>query len=335
MKSLSQDYSPASSAQLNEVADPFLYFQDTFFSESGISVRALSREVVEAANILCSMCTDKPIGNDLHQTTALFHNPFDHPRLEKRSIAIVDSHTAGDQSQCLPIVNNNLHPPLELARQVTSNQGRTDIFSKSIDLARSSVGKSDESHSLTLECQGEHHDDSTYAERQRQHRKERNRERYRNDPAFAESIRERNRKRYQNDPAFAERQRCRIRERQSKLRKDPAYLEHQRKLERARQQNNPDYAKRNRGRYQNDPAYAERLKKYNKERYHNDPAYAERQKERQRELRKDPAFLKHERERRRKRYKNDPDFAERERGRQRERYQNSLQLRKTPKSAPK
>ncbi|MBO9483699.1 hypothetical protein [Salinisphaera sp. G21_0] len=88
-----------------------------------------------------------------------------------------------------------------------------------------------------------------------------------------ERQRERQRERYQNDPAFAERQRERVRKR----RKDPAYADRQRE------------------RYQNDPVYAERKRERKRERYKNDPAFAERQRERGRERRKDPVFAEGQR----------------------------------------
>ena len=151
--------------------------------------------------------------------------------------------------------------------------------------------------------------DPTFAERERTRQRERQRERRRNSAYLA-----RESERYRNDPAFKERQRERQRERQKELRKNPAYL------------------KRLRERYQNDPAFAERERKRQRERQRElrkNPAYVERERERlgklKKELGKNPAFKEHKRELARKRRK-DPEFAERqrkrERDRQRKRYQN-------------
>ena len=68
--------------------------------------------------------------------------------------------------------------------------------------------------------------------------------------------RERQRERYQTDPAYAERQR----ERQRERRKDTAYAERLRE--------------RRRKRYQTDPAYAERERERQRKRYQADSAYA-------------------------------------------------------------
>ena len=152
---------------------------------------------------------------------------------------------------------------------------------------------------------------------------------------------DRRKERYRNDPDFAERERKRQRERQRELRKNPAYV----KLERERHRKNRAAGERQREQqkerqreYRKNPAYIER----EKERYQNDPDFAERQrkrqKERQREYRKNPAFLKSERERQREYRKNTaikerrreyakkriitPAAKERERERQRQRYQN-------------
>ena len=71
---------------------------------------------------------------------------------------------------------------------------------------------------------------------------------------------DRRRERYRNDPDFAERERKRQRERQRERRKNPAYL------------------KRERERYRNDPAYAARQRERQKE-YRKNPALAERRRE--------------------------------------------------------
>lgn len=83
---------------------------------------------------------------------------------------------------------------------------------------------------------------------------------------------------------------------------------------------NPANLQRQRGRYRNDPVYAERHRK--------------RQRERQRELRKNPAYV----ERERARYRNDTAFAERHRNRQRElqrEYRKKARLQKELKGEPK
>lgn len=104
-------------------------------------------------------------------------------------------------------------------------------------------------------------DKSSQVEHRRERKRERNRdyqrERYQNDPVYAERERERKRdyqrdyqrERYKN-PDYLKRQRDYQRER----RKNPDYLEHQRKCLRESQ----------RERYQNDPSYAEGLKIYTK-----------------------------------------------------------------------
>ena len=80
-------------------------------------------------------------------------------------------------------------------------------------------------------------------------KRERRRERYQNDPAYAERERDRQRE-LRKDLAYAKRERERERERKRELRKDPAYTQHERE--------------RKRERYQNDPAYAESHKIYMK-----------------------------------------------------------------------
>ena len=86
-------------------------------------------------------------------------------------------------------------------------------------------------------------DKSSQAERRKKRKNERKKERYQNDPVFAERERERQRKRYRNDPAFAER--CR---------------HYQKKYQKQR--------------YQNDPAFAERQRSRLRERFRSDPVYA-------------------------------------------------------------
>ena len=141
-----------------------------------------------------------------------------------------------------------------------------------------------------------------------------------------ERQKERQRERYKTDPVYAERER----ERQRELRKDPVYVEREnkRKKERRREhqkeryQTDPVYAERQKERQRErrkDPAYVERERKRKRERYQTDFAYAERERERQRELRKDPVYAERQRVRQRVRYQTDPAFAERQRERQRKR----------------
>ncbi|WP_257283331.1 hypothetical protein [Endozoicomonas sp. SESOKO1] len=88
------------------------------------------------------------------------------------------------------------------------------------------------------------------------------------------------RERYRNDPDFAERQRERTRQ----------------------QRKNPDFLERQRKRYQNDPDFAEHERERQRKRYQNDPAFAERRRECQRKrmrlraLHKDPAFAQGQKE---------------------------------------
>ena len=78
---------------------------------------------------------------------------------------------------------------------------------------------------------------------QSERRRECQRKRYQNDPAFAERKKERQRERYRNNPAFAERVR-----------------EHQKQYQKQR--------------YHNDPAYVKRQKEYFRKRCQKDPFYA-------------------------------------------------------------
>ncbi|WP_257293702.1 hypothetical protein [Endozoicomonas sp. YOMI1] len=60
------------------------------------------------------MRTDKTTENYLQQPAVTFHNPFDDPRFEKRSIVVVDSHAKEDQPLYLPVrikPQNNDHAP--------------------------------------------------------------------------------------------------------------------------------------------------------------------------------------------------------------------------------
>ena len=132
------------------------------------------------------------------------------------------------------------------------------------------------------------------------------------------------RERYRNDHAYAERHR----EHQRELRRNPDYVERERKYQRERYRNDPAYAERQRERgreLRRNPAHAERQRKHQRERYRNDPDYAERQ----RRPCKNPADAERRRERtrerKRERYRNDPDYAKRERERKRK-YRNNLTL---------
>ena len=100
-----------------------------------------------------------------------------------------------------------------------------------------------------------------------------------------ECKRKKRRERYQNDPDFAEHERKRMKESMKERRKNPAFAEHlrerQRKTQRQRQKN-PTYAKRTKERrkerYQNDFDFAQRERERRKERYQNDPIKAEGQR---------------------------------------------------------
>ena len=77
---------------------------------------------------------------------------------------------------------------------------------------------------------------------------------------------------------------------------------------------------RRRMRYQNNPAFAQRVKEYQRKRYRSDPAIAERKLEYQKQREQnDPTIAERRKVRERKRYQNDLAFAERQRERQRKR----------------
>ncbi|WP_257283694.1 hypothetical protein [Endozoicomonas sp. SESOKO1] len=98
-------------------------------------------------------------------------------------------------------------------------------------------------------------DNASIIEREREHKRNQMRER-RKDPVYAERQRKRDRNRYQNDPDFAERKRKLNRKRNRERRRE-------------RYQNDPDFAERikayRRERYRNDPDFAERIRKRNSE----------------------------------------------------------------------
>ena len=98
-------------------------------------------------------------------------------------------------------------------------------------------------------------DKSSQVERIKKRRRERQRERYQNDSAYAERQREIQRERYRNNPVLAERQR---ENRRKRYQNDPVFAERERERSRKRYQNDPVYAERKKKRYQNDPVYAGR-----------------------------------------------------------------------------
>ncbi|WP_422489580.1 hypothetical protein [Endozoicomonas sp. ALE010] len=338
-------HSPTFSAQLNTDSSSFSYFQDTAFSESGASGLAVSREVVEAAKILCAMRADEITENFLQRPTVPFHNPFDDSRLGKRSVVIVDGCTeealtfdltvrrkfqnndhpskyitdnerfsirssldsGKSTSQSLSVVENNLHQPVK-----SSDQECVDTLLKSTAL------KSTAPIATTIPQPG--------SVQLQQHTFLAVRGFGKEHPAFHSQYQTRTSARCEIDssgdlahaevePSYEscllpiERNRERQRKLQRERRKDPAYIERERKRKREQRK---------------DPAYVERERKRKRERYQNDPAFAERLRERQRERRKklceNPAYIERERKRLRERYKNDPDYAERLRKRQRERH---------------
>ncbi|WP_257286187.1 hypothetical protein [Endozoicomonas sp. SESOKO1] len=126
------------------------------------------------------------------------------------------------------------------------------------NFARASVEVSDENSHLQTELRTDPDYAEQKKERQKMRRRQLQKERYQNDPVYAERERERkrelrkdpayaererakNRKYYQNNPTYAERQKERSRERQKELRKHkgPVYLEHEKQRKRTRYQNNP------------------------------------------------------------------------------------------------
>ncbi|WP_206679362.1 hypothetical protein [Endozoicomonas acroporae] len=347
-------HSPTFSAQLNTASSSFSYFQDTAFSESGASGLAVSREVVEAAKILCAMRADEITENFLQRPTMPFHNPFDDSRLGKRSVVIVDGCTeealtfdltvrrkfqnndhpskyitdnerfsiqssldsGKSTSQSSSVVENNLHQPVK-----SSDQECVDTLLKSTALKSTAPIATTIPQPGSLQLQ--QHAFLAVRGFGTEH------------PAFHSQYQTRTSARCEidssGDLAHAEvepsYESCLLPiERQRKRHKDPAYAERNRERQRKRRKD-PAYAERNRKRQRErrkDPAYVERERKLKRERYQNDPAFAERQRERQRERRKklceNPAYIERERKRLRERYKNDPDYAERLRKRQRERH---------------
>ena len=107
--------------------------------------------------------------------------------------------------------------------------------------------------------------------------RERQRERYRKDPVYAERLRKGQRLRYRNDPAFVER----IKERQRERRKNPIIVQREREREKERQRErrkNPAYAqieRERRGKRCVNRATTDRYNEYRRKLYKNDFTYAE------------------------------------------------------------
>ncbi|WBA79787.1 hypothetical protein [Endozoicomonas sp. GU-1] len=85
------------SFQSNITSELCPYFKDNTYSLSGVSVQAFSREVVEAATILCSMRINTTNKYALQYPTVIFHKSSDNPTLGKRSIAIINNPANEDQ----------------------------------------------------------------------------------------------------------------------------------------------------------------------------------------------------------------------------------------------
>ncbi|WP_422461312.1 hypothetical protein [Endozoicomonas sp. ALB115] len=190
---------------------------------------------------------DETTENHLQQPAVPFHNPFDDPRFEKRSIVIIDNLTRQDQvldftvrrklqssdptyiydvglpqtaSQCLLCVNNNLHQPAYNTDQAFVN----NHFKPATPVTMIT-------DSVPFQS------DTAYAESKRVRKNARERARYKNDPVFAKRKNERNmlrrKTRLQNDPAYAERMRERDRERKrARYHNDPAYAQRERERKR-------------------------------------------------------------------------------------------------------
>ncbi len=253
---------------------------------------------------------DKPVNNPLLLTPS---TPFQE-LISWDELEIREQTTANHTSSGLHNVSAGTHSsqdlrPVAVVNPLYMHQATSDNQTTQAEV---NVEGSSSLAERKRECQGKLRKDPAYAERVRERRRKRQRERYQTDPVYAERVRERKRKlqreRYQTDPAYAER----VRERKRELCKDPAYAERERERKRELQRE-----------LRKDPAYAERererQRERQRERYQTDPIYAERERERkrerQRELRKDPAYAERERERK-KQYrqsvnsaKNSDDFA--------------------------
>lgn len=269
-------------AQLNSDSYSPSYLGDTALSESEPSGQAFSRAVAEAATVPRAMSTLKTTKNNLPLPMPFFHNPFDDPRFEKRSIVIVYSHTREERPLYLPVkIEPHNHPP-------TYNPGKEHFSIQSIlgpdQSTRQSPSVTDNNRhppakisSQAPKAHQKKRNSKRQSECQRECQKEFQKERQK------ERNRLRQRERYKNDPEYAERQR----ERQRALRMNPAYVEHKRKLERQRYQNNPVFAEkkrqRNRERYHNNPVFAAQKRQLERQRYHNNPNYAKLRRELKRE----------------------------------------------------
>lgn len=187
-------------------------------------------------------------------------------------------------------LKNSLMAQKQFANRTTCPLCRTDLSSLAKALVSSATfgqGEPGQYRPDSVPQRDINQNDLVYADRQREHQRERERERYQHDPAYAQYQRVHQRAyqaaRYQRDPVYAERLRARKREQlRARYRNDPVYAERQRERQR-------EYRQRQRERYQNDPVYAEHLRarqrmysERKRLRYHNDPAYAERVRERQR-----------------------------------------------------
>ncbi|WBA82024.1 hypothetical protein [Endozoicomonas sp. GU-1] len=249
------------------------------------------------------MGTHETNEHHLQQPTKSFHKALNDARFENRTIVIAYSDNEEDPPRHLPVTTgsqNNDPAPVYIPENeqfsIYSLLGLGNEIHSSDDLARARVDEPDERCYLPIEHEKKPRKALTKAQRRR--------ERYKNDPAYAEHLRKKGRERYRNNPDYAERQKTQSRER---YQNDPAYAERQRKRQRDRKReryrNDPVYAEHRRElkrKLRRNPVYAELERKKNRERYQNDPAYAERRRKLQREGR-------------RKRYQNDPDFAERKR----------------------
>ncbi|MBO9480948.1 hypothetical protein [Salinisphaera sp. G21_0] len=292
-------------AQVNAAPDHLSYVQDTASSEPGTSGRAFSRDVGETATSLYIVSRDETTENHLQQPAVPFHNPFDDPRFEKRSIVIIDGLTRQDQvlditvrrklqrseptyiynvglpqraSQCLLCVDNNLHQPAYTTDWAFVNHHvkpatPVTMITDSVPFQSGTVYAESKKALKNAREKARYQNDPAYAKRKKEYNRVFRRNRLQNDPAYAESTRVRNnareRARYKNDPVFAKRK-------------------------------NEGNKVRRRTRLQNDPAYAERLRERDRDRkrtrYQNDPAYAQRERERKRMLQRKSRLRKSLRE---------------------------------------
>ncbi len=104
--------SPTSPAQYDvSSADSFSYFKDTPLFESGSSGQAFFRDVVNAAG-----------KNHLQQATVPFHNPFNNPSFEKRSIEIVYRNPEEDQPLDLTVRKEPLFRDQQTPTYIPGNE---------------------------------------------------------------------------------------------------------------------------------------------------------------------------------------------------------------------